>query len=89
MAKWFNVDDRHRMTVYLEVRNLFDHDNYRAINPWTGQGFHRGNWDGNIASQRANGSQRSVNTESYVEDFVNPSYRTDPRMFLVGVNYRW
>jgi hypothetical protein len=89
LSKFFYLDQRSKLTFFLEGRNLLNHDNYRRVNGWTGQGYHRGNWDGDIASERLNGSPRQVGTEEYVEDYVDPSYLTDPRTLLMGVSYEW
>jgi len=89
ISKFLYLDDKRKLTVYLEGRNIFNHDNYRRVNPWTGEGYFRGNWDGDIASQRLNGSPRSVLTTDYAEDFVDPSYRTNPLTLIMGVSYQW
>ncbi len=87
--KYWDLPNRHRVSMFIEARNVFDHDNFRRVNPWTGDGYHLGNWDGGIAADRNNGSPRSVRDVNYQSDFVDPSYRTDPRMFLTGVSYKW
>ena len=89
LSKFYHLDEKRRVTIYLEARNILDHANYRRVNPWTGEGYIRGNWDGDIASQRLNGSPRTVSTIDYVEDYVDPSYRTDPRTLILGVSYQW
>lgn len=89
LSKHFDITERQRLSAFIEVHNLLDHDNWRRVNPWTGQGYHRGNWDGSLASQRQTSPELSVNNQWYVEDVVDPSYRTDPREFYVGVGYKW
>jgi hypothetical protein len=59
------------------------------VNPWTGEPYHLGNWDGDLAAQRGNGSYRSVYDLQYLQDYVNPSYRTDPRTVLIGASWEW
>jgi outer membrane receptor protein involved in Fe transport len=89
LNKNFDITSRQRLTFFLEVHNLFDHDNLRKVNPWTGEGYNRGNWDGSMAVQRQNNGALSVNNSWYVEDVVDPSFRTDPRTFYTGVSYKW
>ncbi len=89
LRKWFELPFGRKLTVFFEGRNIFDHVNYRRVNPWTGEGYHLGNWDGDLASRRANGSPRSVYDLQYAQDFVDPSYRTDPRTILMGASWEW
>ena len=87
--KYWDLPNHNRFTMFLEARNVLDQDNYRRVNPWTGEGYHLGNWDGSIAADRKNAIPKSVNSVWYGEDFVDPSYRTDPRTVLMGVSYGW
>ena len=89
LSKFFYLDARRKVTIYVEGQNILNHDNFRRVNPWTGEGYIRGNWDGDIASQRLNGSPRMVSTDEYVEDYVDPSYRTNPLTWIMGVSYQW
>lgn len=85
LRKWWDLPFGRRFTLFFEGRNLLDHANYRRVNPWTGEGYHVGNWDGDIAA----GTTRTVYSKEYAEDYVDPSYRTDPRMVLMGASWEW
>lgn len=87
--KWVDLPAGQRFTLFFEGRNLLNHGNYRRVNPWTGQGYHAGNWDGAVAAARANGSGRDVRSRFYSEDVVNPSNLTEPRMIFMGASYKW
>lgn len=89
VRKWVDLPAGQRLTVFFEGRNLLDHRNYRRVNPWTGQGFHQGNWDGDVSAAQENGSARDVRSPYYVEDVVNPADLTEPRMVLMGASYQW
>jgi hypothetical protein len=87
--KWWENRWGQTLTLFVEARNILDHGNYRRINPWTGQPYQRGNWDGDIAATRNAGTPRSAGSVFYEEDFIDPSYRTDPRQFFTGVSLEW
>jgi outer membrane receptor protein involved in Fe transport len=89
LSKHFDFSARARLSFFIEGHNLLNHDNWRRVNAWTGGGYHRGNWDGSLAAQRQTTPELSVNNQWYVEDVVDPSYRTDPREFFMGVSYKW
>ena len=92
--KWYDAPFGQRLTFSLEVQNVLDHDNYRRVNPWTGEPYFRGNWDGSIAERRLafgeeNDTGPRVDSRFYEEDRVNPSHRTNPRRLLMGVSWEW
>ncbi|PID81282.1 hypothetical protein CSA17_05510 [bacterium DOLJORAL78_65_58] len=87
-----------KLTFSLEVRNLFNHKNYRRINAYTGNGYARGDenpawvdrWD---YPEPDNPWElpyfASTDSEDYVKGVVNPSYIENPRSILWGVSYSW
>ena len=88
-TKFYPFGRNQKLTMFIEGKNILDHDNWRRVNPWTGQPYHRGNWDGGVASAQFNDSPRNVNDVKYVEDTIDPSFRTDPRRLVMGVTLQW
>ena len=92
--RWWDLPLGQTFTLFLEAQNVLDHDNWRRVNPWTGEAYFRGNWDGSIAERRQafgeeNDTGPTVTSVFYEEDRVDPSYRTNPRRFLMGVSWEW
>ncbi len=88
LRKWWQTRGGQKLTMFLEARNVLDHENYRRVNPWTGKPYHRGNWDGDFASRRGDGWP-TTDSPYYVQEYVDPSFRTDPRTILTGVSVQW
>jgi len=90
LRKWWDLPLGQTFTIFMEAQNVLDHQNYRRINPWTGDGYFVGNWDGAVVQDRASISEQiSSSTETYAEDAINPSHRSDPRRLLMGVSLEW
>lgn len=96
--KFWKVGRRERVTFFLEGRNVFNHKNYRRINPWTGDGYQVGDynptWSEDYADwyddpTRAGPVPLTTDSEEYAKGVVNPSYLEDPRTIMMGVSYSW
>lgn len=88
--KWYDLPLGQTFTFFVEAQNVLDHQNYRRINPWTGEPYFIGNWDGDVVQDRASISESiTASTDTYAEDALNPSYQTNPRRFLMGVSWEW
>ena len=79
-----------KVTVYLEARNIFNHKNYRRVNPWTGKGYELGDYNPTWSkNNEIGGVWADTNSEAYAKTVVNPSYIENPRLLLWGVSYSW
>ena len=89
-SKHWKFDGKRKVTMSLEVRNLFNHKNYRRINPYTGEGYQIGDYNPDWVDD-ASGSVEDITTDSeaYAKSKVNPSYIENPRVILWGVSYSW
>ena len=69
--------------LYLEVRNIFNHKNYRRVNPYTGEGYKLGDYNPELdrpaGTIRRSDYQVSTDSEDYAKGVVNPSYIENPR----------
>ena len=88
LNKFWKFGATQRLTVYLEVRNLLNHKDYRRVNPYTGDGYQLGDynpdWDQSWSDEGI-----TTDSEGYAKSVVNPSYIENPRILLWGVSYSW
>jgi hypothetical protein len=84
-SKWWPLGRNGKFTVFFEGRNIFNHENYRRVNPYTGDGYQVG--DSNPAWERE--WELSTDSEGYAKGVVNPSYIENPRVLLWGASYSW
>lgn len=88
--KFWRLGDRRKLTMYLEVRNLLNHKNYRRVNPWTGDGYQIGDynpsWEDKWSTEE---DPLTTDSEEYAKGVVDPSYIENPRLVLWGVSYSW
>jgi len=93
--KYWKFGHRKKMTIYLEVRNLFNHKNFRRVNPFTGDGYKVGDYnprwveDWNEEDDQEHLYAADTNSEDYAKGVVDPSYIEKPRTLLWGVSYSW
>jgi outer membrane receptor for Fe3+-dicitrate len=89
-SKYWKFSKKRKVTMSLEVRNLFNHKNYRRVNPYTGDGYRVGDYNPPWVDD-ANRSIEGITTDSeeYAKSKVNPSYVENPRTILWGVSYSW
>jgi hypothetical protein len=85
--KYWEFGRRQRLTFSLEVRNLFNHKNYRRINPFTGTGYQLGDY--NPGWTDTPGNDMGTYSYEYATEVVDPSYIEDPLTTLWGVSYSW
>lgn len=86
---WF-FGDGQKLTFYLEMRNLFNHKNYRRVNPWTGEGYALGDYNPSWTGQNTTDDfDGNTDSEAYAKSVVDPSYIENPRVILWGVSYSW
>ncbi len=89
-SKFWKFHKRDRLTMSLEVRNLFNHKNYRRVNPFTGDGYKLGDFNPQWSDPRANqGLDPSTDLKQYAKEIVDPSYIEDPFTMQWGVSYSW
>jgi outer membrane receptor protein involved in Fe transport len=86
LNKFWEFGNRQRLTFYLEARNLFNHKNYRRVNPYTGQGYEVGNFDPAFEDTYF---PTTTDSPEYAFGKVNPSYIENPMVLLWGVSYSW
>ncbi len=90
MNKFWKMGRHQKFTMYLEVRNLLNHKNYRRINPWTGDGYQIGDynpsWEDRWSTEE---DPLTTNSEDYAKGVVDPSYIENPLLVLWGVSYSW
>jgi len=92
LNKYWRIGDRQRLTMYVEFRNLFNHRNYRRVNPWTGEGYQLGDFNPGWSEQWGDAETETpadTDTEDYAKGVVDPSYVENPRVILWGVSYSW
>ncbi|MBU0741299.1 TonB-dependent receptor [bacterium] len=97
LNKFWNLTRRQRLTFFVEVRNLFNHRDYRRVNSWTGDGYKVGDynpeWEFDYGDWYLDGEGMgellTTDSEEYAKGRVNPSYVEDPRMILMGVSFSW
>ncbi len=96
LNKFWKFGGNQKLTFYVEVRNLFNHKDYRRINPWTGDGYKIGDynpaWSSNNIETNGVGDvvfDGNTYSEKYAKGVVNPSYVENPRVILWGVSYTW
>jgi len=99
LSKFWKFGKREKLTFSLEIRNLFNHANYRRVNPYTGDGYQVGDynpaWEESAQQamdqypDRYTPEDVTTDSEYYAKGVVNPSYREDPRTILWGVSYSW
>ncbi len=87
-SKFWSHGKRQRLTASLEVRNLFNHKNYRRVNPWTGEGYRLGDFNPGWTEPQGEGGF-TTDSEPYATGVVDPSYLEDPLTILWGVSYAW
>jgi hypothetical protein len=88
--KYWYFADRQKFTMYLEVRNLLNHKDYRRINPWTGEGYALGDYNPSWSNRYlADDFAGSTDSEAYAKSVVDPSYIENPRVVMWGVSYSW
>ncbi len=90
LNKFWKLADRRKLTMYLEIRNLLNHKNYRRVNPWTGEGYEVGDynpsWEDRWSTEE---DPLTTDSEEYAKGVVDPSYIENPRLVLWGVSYSW
>ena len=97
--KYWRFGDGRKVTFYIEARNLFNHKNYRRVNPFTGDGYELGdynptwrdNWSYEVLDDHENPVTvlPSTDSEAYAKGVINPSYIENPRIILWGASYQW
>lgn len=90
-SKYWKFRANQKVTFSLEVRNLFNHKNYRRVNPYTGDGYQVGDFNPRWSEFGAAGPDdvRDTNSRDYALSTVNPSYIENPLTLLWGVSYSW
>jgi outer membrane receptor protein involved in Fe transport len=91
--KFWEFGKRQRLTMYIEIRNLLNHKNYRRVNPYTGKGYEIGDynpawvegWDNDIPEN----APHTTDSDMYAKGVVDPSYIENPLIMLWGVSYSW
>ena len=90
LSKFFLLGRRSKLTVFLEARNLFNHKNYRRVNPWTGEGYRVGDFNPGWVERWSDPEEPiSTDSEDYAKGVVDPSYIENPRVLLWGVSFSW
>ncbi len=93
--KFWRFNEREKVTIYFEVRNLFNHKNFRRVNPFTGDGYKVGDYnpqwvdDWNEEEDQENYYRATTDSEDYAKGVVDPSYIENPFTLLWGVSYSW
>lgn len=97
-SKFWNVGKNERVTFSLEIRNLFNHKNYRRVNPYTGEGYVVGEENPNWVETWDYPEPEypwelpyfaDTNSSDYAKGEVNPSYIENPFTLLWGFSYSW
>lgn len=95
LNKFWRSPNGQKFSIFIEARNLFNHVNYRRVNPWTGEGYKLGdynpNWTASNQGVIVDGEpfDGSTDSEEYAKSVVNPSYIVNPRVVMWGVSYSW
>jgi hypothetical protein len=88
--KFWKIGRNHKLTFSLEARNIFNHVNYRRINPWTGEGYLVGDFNPSWSERWGSpDAPASTNSEAYAKGVVDPSYIENPRQLMWGISYSW
>ncbi len=94
-SKYWRFRGREKLTFSFEVRNLFNHKNYRRINPFTGDGYKVGDYNprwveaNDDSNNPENPYYATTDSRDYALSVVNPSYIENPLTLLWGVSYSW
>ena len=92
-SKWWRFGNNRKLTFFCEGRNIFNFQNYRRVNPYTGQGYQVGDYNPQWLHQNDGhpdlGDPPSTDNEAYAKGVVNPSYLENPQVLLWGVSYEW
>jgi hypothetical protein len=86
LNKFWKLGRHQKLTLFLEGRNIFNHKNYRRVNPFTGEGYQLGDYHPDWAYTWA---PTTTDSEGYAKSQVRPDYIEDPRILLWGVSYSW
>lgn len=90
LSKFWKTGRNEKLTIWLEGRNLFNHRNYRRVNPWTGDGYRLGDYNPRWSeSETGRIVDGNTDSEAYAKDQVDPSYIENPRLVMWGVSYSW
>ncbi|MBK8165185.1 MAG: TonB-dependent receptor [bacterium] len=92
LNKFWRFGERERLTFSLEVRNLFNHRNYRRVNQFTGEGFRLGDYNPEWTETPPDSDSEyvySTDSAEYARNVVDPSHIEDPLTILWGVSYSW
>ena len=92
ISKWWKFGRSQKLTIFFEGRNIFNHENYRRVNPYTGEGYAVGDYNPAWVDKWTPSNAEvpiSTNSEDYAKGVVNPSYIENPRVLLWGVSYQW
>jgi len=88
--KFWRLGKRQKVTIFFEGRNIFNHKNYRRVNPFTGDGYQLGDFNPFWSDKfEVDGISASTDSEGYALDVVDPSIIVNPRVLLWGVSYSW
>lgn len=89
--KFWNIGRNHKLTFSLEARNIFNHVNYRRINPWTGEGYQVGDFNPGWSQRWEDVIEQPnpTDSEEYAKSVVDPSYIENPRQLMWGISYSW
>jgi outer membrane receptor for ferrienterochelin and colicin len=93
-SKYWKFDRNQKVTISVEVRNLFNHKNYRRVNRFTGEGYQVGDYNPRWVEDNTDDSEippivPSTDSEDYAKAVVDPSFIENPRTILWGVSYQW
>ena len=89
-SKFWKFGSRNKLTFFVEGRNLWNHKNYRRINPYTGEGYQVGDYNPEWVDKWSEGDEIiSTDSEDYAKGVVDPSYIENPRVLMWGVSYSW
>jgi outer membrane receptor for Fe3+-dicitrate len=93
-SKYWKFERNRKVTMSIEVRNLFNHKNFRRVNRYTGEGYQVGDYnprwvEDNTDDQAVPPVVPNTDSEDYAKAVVDPSYIENPRVILWGVSYSW
>jgi len=92
LSKFFRLGSRRKLTLFLEARNILNHQNYRRVNPFTGDGYQIGDYNPRwVESWQKDPEYEDIttDTEAYSKGVVNPSFTENPRVILWGMSFQW
>ncbi|MBU8871849.1 MAG: TonB-dependent receptor [Gemmatimonadales bacterium] len=90
--KFWRFSHGQKVTIYIEARNLLNHQNYRRVNTFTGDGYQLGDYNPAWEERWSVPDERifvSTDSEAYAKGVINPSYIENPRIILWGASYQW